>query len=51
MEKKPLDSFALAAVRAYKPEAVLRIDDLNIFPFGGYLEPDEFPRLTAAKLS
>ncbi len=42
-----LDSFALAAVRAYKPDAVLRIKNLNIFPFGGYLEPGEFPHLEA----
>jgi hypothetical protein len=45
-----LDSFALAAVRAYKPEAVRRIKNLNIFPFGGYLEPGEFPHLTAASV-
>jgi len=44
---KHLDSFALAAVRAYKPDAVLRIKNLKIFPFGGYLEPGEFPHLTA----
>jgi CHASE2 domain-containing sensor protein len=42
-----LDSFALASVRAYRPDAVQRIKDLKIFPFGGYLEPGEFPRLTA----
>jgi len=44
---KHLDSFALAAVRAYNPDAVQRIKNLNIFPFGGYLEPGEFPHLTA----
>jgi len=45
-----LDSFALAAVRAYKPEAVQRIDNLNIFPFGGYLQPHDFPHRTAAEV-
>jgi len=43
-----LDSFALAAVRAYKPDAVKRIKHLNIFPFGGYLDPAEFPQMNAA---
>lgn len=47
-DKRYLDSFALAAVRAYKPDAVRRIENLNIFPFGGYLDPGEFPHLTAA---
>jgi CHASE2 domain-containing sensor protein len=45
---KSLDSFALAAVRAYRPAAVRRIKNLNIFPFGGYLEPGEFPQLSAS---
>jgi CHASE2 domain-containing sensor protein len=49
-ESKDLDSFALAAVRAYKPDAVQRIKDLKIFPFGGYLEPGEFPHLTASSV-
>jgi CHASE2 domain-containing sensor protein len=45
-----VDSFALAAVRAYRPEALRTIKDLKIFPFGGYLKPDEFPHLTAAQI-
>lgn len=44
---KYLDSFALAAVRAYKPDAVRRIKNLHIFPFGGYLDPGDFPKLSA----
>jgi CHASE2 domain-containing sensor protein len=47
---EPIDSFALAAVRAYRPDAVRRIKDLKIFPFGGYLNPEEFPQLTASKV-
>jgi len=47
---KPLDSFALAAVRGYRPDVVLRIKDLNIFPFGGYLQPEDFPQLSATKV-
>ena len=45
-----LDSFALAAVRAYKPDAVQRISNLNIFPFGGYLQPNDFPHRSAAEV-
>jgi len=46
----PLDSFALAAVRAYLPDAVRGIKALDIFPFGGYLEPSAFPHLNAASV-
>jgi CHASE2 domain-containing sensor protein len=43
-----LDSFALAAVRAYLPDAVRGLKGLDIFPFGGYLEPGAFPHVNAA---
>ncbi|MGA3160917.1 MAG: CHASE2 domain-containing protein [Terracidiphilus sp.] len=46
----PIDSFALAAVRAYRTDAVRRIKELNIYPFGGYLKPEEFPQLTASRV-
>jgi len=45
-----IDSFALAAVRAYRPDAALRTKHLNLFPYGGYLDPGEFPHLTAANV-
>jgi len=47
---KSLDSFALAAVRAYKPDVIERINNLNIFPYGGYLQPSDFPHLGATKI-
>jgi CHASE2 domain-containing sensor protein len=49
-DQTPLDSFALAAVRAYLPDAVRAINDLDIFPFGGYLDPGAFPQLSAASV-
>jgi CHASE2 domain-containing sensor protein len=40
-----LDSFALAAVRAYDGRAVARIKNLNVFPYGGYIRPGLFPQM------
>lgn len=43
-DSSPLDSFSLAAVKAYKPdpELIEKINGRKIFPFGGYLPPEKF---------
>jgi CHASE2 domain-containing sensor protein len=45
-----IDSFALASVRAFRPDDAFKVENLNLFPFGGYLDPGKFQRLSATSV-